>query len=55
MNLFLRYWRARLRLARLVHRDGSTGDEWRCRLAERLHGSYAHGSSEAIQQQRSKP
>jgi hypothetical protein len=41
----LRYWRARLRIAGWVHRRGSTGDEWRCRLAERLHGSYEHGST----------
>jgi len=41
--MMLRYWRLRLRLAGIVHRDGSTGHEWRCRLAEWLHGSYQHG------------
>lgn len=42
----LRYWRLRLRLAGIVHRRGSTGREWRCRLAEWLHGSYVHGMTE---------
>ena len=42
----LRYWRFRLRLAGFVHRQGSTGHEWRCRLAEALHGSYRHGLSD---------
>ncbi len=41
----LRYWRARLRLAGIVHRSGSTGGEWRCRVAEWLHPSYQHGMS----------
>lgn len=42
-GLRLRYWRFRLRLAGIVHRRGSTGHEWRCRLAEWLHPSCQHG------------
>lgn len=41
----LRYWRLRLCLAGIIHRRGSTGNEWRCRVAEWLHGSYEHGST----------
>jgi hypothetical protein len=42
----LRYWRLRLRLAGLVHRRGSVGHEWRCTVAEWLHGSYRHGMTD---------
>lgn len=42
----LRYWRFRLRLAGIVHRQGSMGHEWRCRLAEWLHRGYQHGNTE---------
>lgn len=43
----LRYWRLRLWLAGVVHRRGSTGNEWRCHVAEWLHPSYQHGQTDA--------